>query len=53
MNIYPHPVHPTLSNSQLGQEELKRLLSIAKQNGGEFAEVYIEHTVNNNIGLDE
>ncbi len=39
MNIYPHPVHSTLSDTQLGQEELKKLLAIAKQNGGEFAEV--------------
>lgn len=53
MNIYPHPIQSTLSAPSLGQEELKKLLAIAKQNGGDFAEVYIEHTVNNNIGLDE
>jgi TldD protein len=34
-------------------ETLNRLLSIALQNGGDFAEVYVEYNVTNNIDLDE
>ncbi len=37
----------------LDKETLDKLLAIALQNGGEFAEVYVEYNVSNSIGLDE
>ena len=37
----------------LDKETLSKLLSIALESGGEFAEVYVEYNVSNNIGLDE
>ncbi|MGB7297493.1 MAG: TldD/PmbA family protein [Candidatus Aminicenantales bacterium] len=37
----------------LSKETLERLLQAALQHGGEFAEVYVEYTVNNSISLDE
>lgn len=37
----------------LDKETLRKLLSVALQNGGEFAEVYVEYNVSNSIGLDE
>ena len=36
----------------LDKETLSKLLSIALESGGEFAEVYVEYNVSNNIGLD-
>jgi TldD protein len=37
----------------LDKETLHKLLAGALQNGGEFAEVYVEYNVSNGIGLDE
>lgn len=37
----------------LDKDTLNKLLSVALQNGGEFAEVYVEYNVSNSIGLDE
>jgi len=37
----------------LDKDTLNKLLTIGLQNGGEFAEVYVEYTVQNSIGLDE
>jgi len=37
----------------LDMETLSKLLSIALEKGGEFAEVYVEYNVTNNIDLDE
>lgn len=37
----------------LSRETLDELLKVALQHGGEFAEVYVEYTVGNNIGLEE
>ena len=37
----------------LSQETLEKLIKIALQRGGEFAEVYVEYNVTNNIDLDE
>jgi TldD protein len=37
----------------LSKETLEKLLQVALQHGGEFAEVYAEYTVSNNISLDE
>ncbi len=37
----------------LDKDTLHKLLSIALENGGEFAEVYVEYNVSNSIGLDE
>jgi TldD protein len=37
----------------LNKDTLHKLLSIALENGGEFAEVYVEYDVSNSIGLDE
>jgi len=37
----------------LERETLEKLLTIALQSGGEFAEVYVEYSVNNGISLDE
>ncbi len=38
---------------ELEKETLEKLLKVALQNGGQFAEVYVEYTVNNSIGLEE
>jgi TldD protein len=38
---------------ELDKETLSKLLGIALQNGGDFAEVYFEYNVSNSIGLDE
>jgi TldD protein len=43
-------VNPSVN---LSKETLERLLQVALQHGGEFAEVYVEYTVSNNISLDE
>lgn len=37
----------------LEKDALHRLLYAALQNGGEFAEIYVEYNVSNSIGLDE
>lgn len=37
----------------LSKETLEKLLQVALQHGGEFAEVYVEYTVSNSISLDE
>jgi TldD protein len=37
----------------LSNEDLRRLLDAALSRGGEFAEVYFEHTVQNSLSLDE
>ena len=37
----------------LSRETLEKLLKAALQHGGEFAEVYVEYTVGNSIGLEE
>ncbi|MCX6563581.1 MAG: TldD/PmbA family protein [Candidatus Aminicenantes bacterium] len=37
----------------LSKEDLRKLLEAALSKGGDFAEVYFEHTVQNNISLDE
>src|SRR5690606_25375895 len=37
----------------LSPGELRKLLEIAIGRGGDFAEIYMEHTVSNSIGLDE
>jgi len=37
----------------LSKETLEKLIAIALQHGGEFAEVYVEYKVTNNIGLEE
>lgn len=37
----------------LSQETMEKLLKIALQHGGEFAEVYVEYAVNNSISLEE
>jgi TldD protein len=49
----PPPDMTPSSLISLDKDTLGQLLEIALQNGGEFAEVYVEHTVNNSIGLDE
>jgi TldD protein len=52
---YSFPSSDITSNPpiDLDKEILNKLLSIALQNGGEFAEVYVEYNVSNGIGLDE
>jgi len=37
----------------LSKETLEKLIEIALQRGGEFAEIYIEYSVNNQISLEE
>jgi TldD protein len=37
----------------LAKEDLRKLLEIALSRGGDFAEIYMEHTVSNSLGLDE
>lgn len=37
----------------LPKDDLRRLLEIALGRGGDFAEIYMEYTVSNSIGLDE
>ena len=37
----------------LSAEDLRKLLQVALARGGEFAEVYLEYTVENSLGLDE
>jgi TldD protein len=37
----------------IAKEDLQRLLNIALSRGGEFAEIYLEYTVSNSLGLDE
>ena len=37
----------------LSKEDLRKLLEAALSKGGDFAEVYLEHSVQNNISLDE
>ncbi len=37
----------------LSKETLEKLIAIALQRGGEFAEVYVEYKVRNNISLEE
>lgn len=37
----------------LTKKEMEKVLSIALSRGGEFAEIYFEYTISNNISLDE
>ncbi|MCK4943348.1 MAG: TldD/PmbA family protein [Candidatus Aminicenantes bacterium] len=37
----------------LSRESIEKLINIALNNGGEFAEVYVEYTVQNQISLEE
>jgi len=37
----------------LSKKTMEKLLQVALQHGGEFAEVYVEYAVNNNISLEE
>jgi TldD protein len=37
----------------ISAEDLRKLLQVALAHGGEFAEVYLEYTVENSLGLDE
>jgi TldD protein len=39
--------------ASLSKDELQKLLKAALSRGGDFAEVYFEHTIQNSIGLDE
>lgn len=39
--------------ASLSKEELQKLLQTALSRGGDFAEIYFEHTIQNSIGLDE
>jgi len=39
--------------ASLSKAELQKLLKVALNRGGDFAEVYFERTVQNSIGLDE
>lgn len=52
---YSLPPPDMVSNPpiDLDMDTLRKLLSIAMENGGEFAEVYLEYNVSNSIGLDE
>ncbi len=43
-------VNPTVN---LSKETLEKLIDIALQKGGEFAEVYVEYNVGNQIALEE
>lgn len=38
---------------KLSKETLEKLIAVALQKGGEFAEVYVEYTVGNQISLEE
>jgi TldD protein len=56
-NLFSHSLpppdivsHPPID---LDKETLTKLLSVALQNRGEFAEVYVEYNISNSIGLDE
>jgi len=49
----PPPDIPTKLPIDLDQDTLIKLLETALQKGGEFAEIYLEYTINNSIGLDE
>jgi TldD protein len=46
-DFYVNPV------CNLSKETLTKLLAIALQQGGDFAEVYVEYTVQNNISIQE
>lgn len=37
----------------LTKKEMEKILSIALSRGGEFAEIYFEYTISNNLSLDE
>ena len=43
-------VNPAIN---LSKETLEKLIKIALQHGGEFAEVYVEYSVGNHIFLEE
>jgi len=45
--------HSVSFGFNLDREILEKILEIALQNGGEFAEVYAEYTINNGISLEE
>jgi TldD protein len=49
----PPPVMSDSPPIDLDKKTLTKLLSTALQNGGEFAEVYLEYNVSNGISLDE
>ncbi len=55
MFAYSLPPPDMTSNPpfSLDTDVLRKLLSVALQNGGEFAEVYVEYNVSNSISLDE
>jgi len=44
---------PDAAKAFLSKEDLKKLLEAALSKGGDFAEIYCEHTVQNGISLDE
>jgi TldD protein len=52
---FSYPPHDFAVNPavNLSKETLENLLQVALRHGGEFAEVYVEYTVNNSISLDE
>jgi len=52
---YSLPTSGIIANPpiDLDKDTLSKLLAVALQNGGEFAEVYVEYNVSNSIGLDE
>ena len=55
--LFSYSIPPSGMDSNLpidlDKDTLHKLLAGALQNGGEFAEVYVEYNVSNGIGLDE
>ena len=47
------PLGSEAAAALLSKEDLKKLLEAALSRGGDFAEVYFEHTVQNGLSLDE
>ncbi|MCX6639537.1 MAG: metallopeptidase TldD-related protein [bacterium] len=43
----------TSSEAQIDKQTIEKLLTIALSRGGEFAEVYVEYTINNSFSMQE
>ncbi len=56
MKFIPYGEPESISENNpfhLTKKEMEKILSIALSRGGEFAEIYFEYTISNNLSLDE
>ncbi len=53
VEVYTEQMKPYLDYFEVSAEELKRVISVAMSKGGDYADLFFEHTLSGNIGLED